>query len=372
MGDYSPERFSNNSCNPSVHEAYNAVYDDVYDESGVCTFMNSLNACKHSDPTCSGTLAQVEITDLDAVPVVVIGNRSFNQPLSMDGQGVQARAEGHGQRSREGEEGAQGFFQSLVSNAMDQALKGDVQKILNGLGSAEFADRQAFQKQAEALPVAALKHLRAGLTSENPEVRWRTADAIRKINNQNLKRCHGPMKAAADGFSDLLNNIDSSEATRKKFEDQLKLVDSLNFSKEELEAAYKHFNMPDEKDPDYLRKLLERAPLAQDPERMKAQVRLWYAAWLSETGSPQDKERAHTLLREAVRSNKWQHDPRMLVGVVDTLGGPEKMPEEVKTAYEASKKLVVRFRERGPSQPEPETPMGRRSDPNSTTGEKRQ
>ncbi len=368
MGAHTPDLFGDKCGQPSENVGYNAAFNDVYDKLDFGIIADTFHKSQDSDPTCSGALAHVQLTNLEAATTVPTPPASG----SSDNSGNTATPR-QGDRNPEDkpirfdQEPQLGFFQSLWHNVLDQALKADVQKILEGLGSNEFKDRERFQKMAERLPVAALKHLKDGLNSENPEVRMRAEAAIRKINNQNLDRCLGPMKAASQGFSDLLKDLDNTDATRKKFEDQLKLVDSLNFTPEELRAAYNHLKMPNENDPKFLGKLLEKLNLRNDPEQLKTQIRLWYAGWLAETGSPQDKERAVTLLQEAVRMNKWQNDPRWIIGVVDSLGGPDKLPKEIKDAYEDSRKRYQLDMERRQVQP-PAPTTGRLSDNDSTRG----
>ncbi len=365
MGAQTPELFGDGNGKTADNFGRDSAFKDVYgnlSSGDISTFIDSLRKSNDSDPTCSGALARMQITNTEAAPAAGQNTGDTAPPPTGDARQKPSQID---------EESPKGFFQALRHNVIDQALKSETQKVLKGLGSPEWSDREAFQRMAEKLPVTALKHLRAGLTDENPEVRMRTESAIRFINNKNLKNCLAPMKAASDGFTDLLNNLDNkSDETRKKFENQLKLVDSLNLSREELDAAYHHFQMPVARDERYLSSLLERSSLTGDPESMRTQARLWYAGWLAHEGSPQDKEKAVSLLQEAVKTNKWQNYPRWIIRIVDSIGGPDKLPPDIKTAYEDSKKRYQRDTERRSSQDFPDPASGRRSDQDSTSGVK--
>ncbi|HEY9717679.1 MAG TPA: hypothetical protein V6C69_09435 [Trichormus sp.] len=229
----------------------------------------------------------------------------------------------------------------------DAELQKTVQGILKDFGNEDYQTREKAETAAKKLPIDALKYLKDGLNDESPEVRIRTIRAMKALERGHVAKCLEPVKALNEGLLDMALADKLTPELRKKFEEKIKLADSLKIPQKDLDFASKLCKLPDYGSPDFMKRLDEKYQL-RDALDLKAELRLQYARKLADTNSPADMQKALELMKEAIKLKGWEKSPGYIVDAVDKMGGVETMPKEIQEAFKAAQQTIQEYNKQRP------------------------
>ncbi len=127
-----------------------------------------------------------------------------------------------------------------------------------------------------------------------------------------------------------------TEAIRQGFEEQIASVDQLaSCPSIDFDAAFEMFELPEITSQNYADRLDQKLDLKnKNPNKMRSELRLWYAMRLSTSTLMKDRQRACELMVEAHLIDNCMQSPALVFKTVANLGGIEKIPREIQQVFE--------------------------------------